>query len=61
MKTKLLFVLALFFTFLLNAQTNNWFQYAKPNVVNQMVKDGSGNYHYATDIGYIKFDNTFII
>ena len=61
MKTKLLFVLALFFTFLLNAQTNNWFQYAKPNVVNQMVKDGSGNYHYATDIGYIKFDNTFTV
>ena len=42
----------------LSAQAQ-WHQYAKPNVVNQMVKDTSGNYHYATDIGYVKFDNLF--
>ncbi len=56
MRTKTLLVFSLIFILPVQAQ---WFQYAKPNQVNQMVKDGSGNYHYATDIGYVKFDNSF--
>ncbi|EDP72829.1 hypothetical protein FBALC1_17047 [Flavobacteriales bacterium ALC-1] len=60
MKTKLLFLLAFLCSTTVFTQSNDgWSQYAKPLYVNQMVKDASGNYHYATNLGYQKLDGNF--
>ena len=60
MKTKLLLLFAfLYSTSILSQSNDGWSQYAKPLRVNQMVKDASGNYHYATNLGYQKLDGTF--
>ncbi len=59
MKTKLLYLVVALGSFQLIAQNVGWHQYAKPLYVNQMVKDASGNYHYATNLGYQKLDSNF--
>ncbi|WP_203256575.1 T9SS type A sorting domain-containing protein [Hyunsoonleella ulvae] len=59
MITKLFLGTFLFLCFQINAQNNNWYQYARPLSINQMVKGPNGNYHYATNIGYQKLDNNF--
>ncbi|GAA4892104.1 hypothetical protein GCM10023311_15680 [Flaviramulus aquimarinus] len=59
MKTKLFYLVIVISSFKLIAQNDGWHQYTKPLHVNEMVKDASGNYHYATNIGYQKLDSNF--